>query len=290
MTHSVFSNTLTRDISSEEIESYERDGAAVLRGVLDMDWIERMQDAVDRILNNPGNASIEYTPKGKKGRYYGDFFIWRRDEDFRAFTMDSPLPQLAAQVMKATGVQFFYDQLLVKEPHTEEATPWHQDLSYWPVRGEDVLSIWVPFDRVTVDAGAVTYIKGSHKWGKLYAPNTFSDNSGFGEQYKKMGLEALPDVAANLDQYDLLQSELEMGDVLIHHPLTLHYAPGNLTDGRRRGLSLRYLGDDAVYDSRPGTFVENPKVKLLIPEADFANDFSDGNRLGGEIFPQVWPR
>lgn len=94
-----------------------------------------MQGTVDRILDNPGGASIEYTPKGKKGRYYGDFFIWHRDEEFRAFTVDSPLAQLAAQVMKASNVQFFYDQLLVKEPHTEEVTPWFRDLSYWPVRG-----------------------------------------------------------------------------------------------------------------------------------------------------------
>jgi len=290
ITNTNCADRLHRDISSADIAAYERDGAAVLRGVLDKGWVERMRVAIDRILDNPGIASIEYTPKGKKGRYYGDFFVWRRDPDFRALMMDSPLPQLAAQVMKAARVHFFYDQLLVKEPHTEEATPWHQDLSYWPVRGNDVLSVWVPFDRVTLDAGAVVYIKGSHKWGKMYAPNTFSDDSGFGEQYKKMGLDPLPDVAADLDRYDLLQSELDTGDVLIHHPLTLHYAPGNMTSGRRRGLSLRYLGDDAVYDDRPGTFVENPKVKQLIPEVDFARDYTDGDRFGGEVFPAVWPR
>jgi len=278
---------LTRHITAEEIAAYEENGAHVLRGVLPMDWIEVMRDAVERILTNPGSASLEYTPEGKKGRYYGDFFIWRRDPDFQAFMAESPMPELAAQVMDAKCLNFFYDQLLVKEPNTEEPTPWHQDLSYWPVRGNQVISIWVPFDPANEESGVVVYVKGSHKWGKLYAPSTFGDKSGFADIYAKAGLEPLPDIEAERDQHEILSWEMEPGDVLIHHPLTLHYASGNKsTTGRRRGLALRYVGDDAVFDGRPGTFLDNKKVMDTVP----AITLKDGDHFSGELFPSVWPR
>ncbi len=279
--------SLARPITEEEIAAYERDGATVLRNVVPMEWIEQMRAAIDRILENPGSASVEYTPEGEKGRYYGDFFVWMRDPDFKAFMKDSPMPQLAAQVMKATSAHFFYDQLLVKEANTKEPTPWHQDLPYWPVRGNDILSLWVPFDRATEETGVVTYVKGSHKWGKMFAPSAFGKDTGFAEIYAKAGLEPLPDVEANREDYDLTAFELDPGDVIIHHPLTLHYASGNAsTTGRRRGLALRYLGDDAEFDGRPGTFVENTKVMTLLP--GFA--MKDGDRFEDPLFPQVWPR
>ncbi len=276
-----------REITREEIEAYRRDGATVLRGVIDREWIGIMREAIDRILSAPGPASVEYTPKGRSGRYYGDFFVWRRDEDFRRFMAESPMPDIARQVMGSSLVNFFYDQLLVKEPQTAEPTPWHQDLSYWPVRGEDILSIWAPFDAANEESGVVVYLRGSHRWGKMYAPSAFGKNTGFAEIYARMGLEPVPDIEAERDKHEILKWELEPGDVIIHHPLVLHYASGNASaTGRRRGLALRYLGDDACYDDRPGTFLENPRVRALLP--GFA--FRDGERLDGPLFPRVWPR
>ncbi len=287
MMYKSLADRLSRNITPEEIAAYECNGAHILRGVLPMAWIDEMRDAVERILDNPGSAAVEYTPKDKKGRYYGDFFIWRRDPAFRAFMMESPMPELAAQVMDAKCLNFFYDQLLVKEPNTTEPTPWHQDLSYWPVRGNQIISIWVPFDPADEESGVVVYVKGSHKWGKLYAPSTFGSKTGFADIYAKAGLEPLPDIEAERDSHEILKWEMAPGDVLIHHPLTLHYAAGNSSKiGRRRGLALRYLGDDVTFDDRPGTFLENKKVMETIPEINL----KDGDAFSGELFPRVWPR
>ena len=72
--------------------------------------------------------------------------------------------------MRSATVNLLYDQLFVKEPGSSERTPWHQDLPYWPVEGDQILSIWVPFDAATPDNGVVTYVKGSHLWGQKYRP------------------------------------------------------------------------------------------------------------------------
>ena len=76
---------------------------------------------------------------------------------------------------------------------------------------------------------------------------------------------------------------------MVHHPRTLHFSEGNRrADLRRRALALRYLGDDAYFDARPGTFMENPKVRALLPPGSF--EFNDGERMINAAFPQVWPR
>lgn len=271
---------------ADTIREYEANGVCVVRNVLSPDWIERMGDAVDRILADPGSGSMEYTPEGKAGRYYGDFFLWRRDADFNAFMRASPLPRLAAEFLQAEELRFFYDQLLVKEPGTEEHTPLHQDLPYWPIRGTQIISIWAGFDPVTEAAGAVQYIKGSHRWGKFYAPATFGTGSSFGDIYRKAGLEEMPDPERLLEENELLHWDLAPGDVVVHHPLTLHYAPGNLTThGRRRGLALRYIGEDVTFDDRPGTFIKNPNLAKTLPDIALR----DGEPMGGELFPRIWP-
>jgi ectoine hydroxylase-related dioxygenase (phytanoyl-CoA dioxygenase family) len=152
---------------------YNINGVAVIRNAIDSHWIKEMQTAIDTILENPGLASIEYTPNQNKGRYYGDFFLWMRNKSFKDFAFNSNLPQLAGKILDSKNINFFYDQLLVKEPNTKEPTPWHHDLPYWPLNGNDILSFWVGFDSVTKNTGAVEYIKGSHKWGKFYAPASF---------------------------------------------------------------------------------------------------------------------
>jgi ectoine hydroxylase-related dioxygenase (phytanoyl-CoA dioxygenase family) len=273
-----------RDVTDAERADYTRDGAVTLRGILQSDWIERMRRAVDRVAAAPGDAAVEYS-QSQKGRYLGDLFVWMRDDDFRAFALTSPLRHIAAQMMGSRTVTFFYDQLLVKEPLTPEETPWHQDLPYWPLRGADILSLWVAFDSVPPEAGAMRYVRGSHKAGVMYAPRAFSKTSGYEAIYAAGGLPAFPELGDVDERDDVLICPVEPGDVIVHHPLTFHWSPGNMSATvRRRALALRYLGDDAVYDARPGTFVESSKIKGVLKEPIA---YRDGERIGGANFPRV---
>ena len=108
------------DETESAIRKYHTNGASVIRGILYQKWISTVREAIQRVLDHPGSASVEYTPKGEEGRYYGDFFLWRRDPDFEEFMRHSPLPAIAAKVLKSNSIRFFYDQLLVKEPLTKE--------------------------------------------------------------------------------------------------------------------------------------------------------------------------
>ena len=55
--------------------------------------------------------------------------------------------------------------------------------------------------------------------------------------------------------YDIISLDLEPGDVYAFHAMTVLGAGGNVgTDVRRRGYTIRYTGDSAVYDGRLGTY------------------------------------
>lgn len=268
------------------LDQFRAQGAGVLRGVLDPGSMGSAAQAVDRILASPTPTGIEYTPANKPGRYYGDFFLWRVDPVIEGLLCDSPLPKLAAEIMGVEEVYVFYDQLLVKEPGTEEPTPLHQDLPYWPIRGEGILSIWIPFDPVDEESGAVRYLAGSHNWGKFYAPASFSEDSGFNQVYADAGLEPMPDPSRLIHDSEEVFWDTEPGDVVIHNALVLHHSYGNQNPARRRrALAVRYVGPDVVFDARPGTFFQNPKLAAHLPSIDL----KDGDPLRGELFPRVWP-
>ena len=73
---------------------------------------------------------------------------------------------------------------------------------------------------------------------------------------------------------------MEPGDVVAFHGLTVHGAGGNQRDDiRRRGYTVRYTGDDARYDTRPGT-----ASALLMDE------LQDGDAMDGSVYPLVCER
>jgi ectoine hydroxylase-related dioxygenase (phytanoyl-CoA dioxygenase family) len=162
-----------RPITDADRALFAVDGAICLRGMFDREWIERMKRAVDRAMNaeHPFARRREVTQAlgGTTGRYHINSFVWQWRPDFRDWGMHSPNAQIAAELKQADSVRLFYDQVFVKEPQTVEMTDWHQDLPFWPIRGNDVLSVWVALTPVTPENSQLEYIAGSHKWGKFYA-------------------------------------------------------------------------------------------------------------------------
>lgn len=96
-----------------------------------------------------------------------------------------------------------------------------------------------------------------------------------------------PDLDTIVDPEDLLAWPLGPGDVLFHPRLTLHCARGNASsDARRRGLALRYVGNDSVYDDRPATLTKTPLMRGQLPEIELR----DRDPFRGEFFPHFCPR
>ncbi|MEI9995584.1 MAG: phytanoyl-CoA dioxygenase family protein [Rhizomicrobium sp.] len=254
--------------------AYETDGVVCLRNAFAAHWIETLREATEVAMAEPGPHAGEYTAPGAPGRFFGDLDIWRRHEPFRRFVFESPAAEITGLIMRAKRVNFFYDQLLVKEPGTGDKTPWHQDQPYWAVSGRQVCSIWLPLDVVDRET-SVEYIAGSHRWGREYIPQHFKD----GSPYEGRDLPKLPDIDAERDKHRILSWDMEPGDCLVFQAMIVHGARGNSSLGRRRrALATRWTGDDARYCIREG--------ETAIPTTD--PGLKHGDRMDCESFPPIW--
>lgn len=253
-------------------DAYERDGIVCLRGLFDRKWIVFMRDWVERAMAAPGPFGEDYAAQKGAGRFFGDLDIARRQEGFRKFVQDSPAAEIAGRMMKSAKVNFFYDQLLVKEPSTAERTPWHQDQPYWAVSGRQVCSIWLPLDPIPKES-CVEYVAGSHNW-PAFSPYHFAD----GTPYEGTGLPPLPDIDAERERHEILRFDLQPGDCLLFQAMIVHGAPGNRSAQRRRALATRWTGDDARYCIRSG--------EVAIPTRDPGLRHGDPMDCGD--FPVVW--
>ncbi len=266
-----------QDISDEEVRTFEEDGVVHLRGMFDDDWIAHLGAAIDTNLDDAGPLSLEYADEKTGGRYHGDLFLWKRGKAFRDLVFDSPAAEIAARMTKSSKINFFYDQLLVKEPGTNAPTPWHLDEPYWPVKGWQVCSLWLPVDPIVADSGGMRYVKGSHKWTTPYRAQSFTGD----DRFKDPERVPVPDIEAMADELDIIEfGDMAPGDVLVHHMNVMHGSPGNLSaTHRRRALATRWTGNDAVYDPTPYTFplIEDPGIK-------------PGDAMTCDLFPPVWAR
>ncbi len=255
-----------------EREIYERDGVVCVRQAFSKEWLDFLAGAIEQLMAAPDALAEDYTRKGENGRFFGDLEMALRIDAFRRFVHQSPAAELAGLIMGAARVNFFYDQLLVKEPGTESRTPWHQDQPYWAVSGYQVCSVWLPLDPVPLGV-CPEYIRGSHHWQE-FSPYHFSD----GSPYRDTGLPLLPDIESERDRYDIVRFELSPGDCLVFQGMIVHGAPGNRGTHRRRALSTRWTGDDARYSKRRG--------EVAIPTQD--PGLNHGDILDSERFPVVW--
>ena len=264
-------------ISDADIRAYNEDGVVVLRNVIDAEWRARLSAAIERDIENPGPYFHGYESDSGRGRFHGNLRLWQSDDDCRDYCFSSPLPQMAKQFFGAAKINLLYDQLFVKEAETSNPTRWHNDQPYWAVRGWQVMSFWLALDETTADSGALEFVKGSHKWGRWFQPEVFGKNTGTGAYDTNSDYETMPDIDADRADYDIATWDLEPGDVYAFHALTVHGAGGNQTSNtRRRGYTVRYTGDDAVYDTRTGT---NKYLRSA--------DLKDGDPLDSAVFPVI---
>jgi len=263
-----------RPIAEAEIATFERDGAICLKGVIDADWRARLDRAIERDMQAPGEFHHGY--ESKSGRFHGTSRLWQTDADVRDYVFESPLPELASIFLRSRKINLLYDQMFVKEPGTDAPTPWHYDHVVWPLQGRHVISFWLALDPVTAESGRVEYVRGSHLWNKRFQPRSFAKSR---LSYPTVeGLDDFPDVNADRAAYDVVSWDMEPGDVVAFTSLTLHGASGNArADRRRRGYSIRYTGDDITYAPTEFTVpvTRNP-------------DLAPGDALDSALFPVVW--
>ena len=267
----------THHLPGEILEEFNRNGAVVLRGAF-TDWMDILRNGVEQNLSEPGEFGKVYTTEGETGKFFGDYCNWQRIDSYRKFFFESAAGHIAAQLVDSSSVRIFHEHVLVKEPGTARKTPWHHDQPYYCVDGSKLCSLWIPLDPVDQSVCA-EFICGSHLWNRSFLPTKFS---GVSYDRPRENHEKLPDIDAHRDDYDILSWELEPGDAIAFHFMTVHGAPENLSPHRRRAFSARLLGDDAVYAIRSG--------EMSPPFPRLEQRLKPGEPMDATEFPEIYTR
>ena len=246
--------TVTPTLSDDVRATYRRDGAVMLRGVLDSGWLARLADGVEYNRRHPSEWSHWYTRPDQAVGFWTDYVTWPQVSAYRDLAFDSGLAHLAAQLMDSTEVRLFHEHVLVKEPGATERTPWHHDQPYYCFNGDQNVSMWIALDPVPANAG-MRFLAGSHLWNRWFVPRRFVDHTPYIEPehdaVATRRYELIPDFDAELAQHRVLGWDVQPGDIVAFHFRTVHDAPGNALATRRRAVSLRWLGGDATWAERP---------------------------------------
>ncbi len=179
----------------------------------------------------------------------------------------SPAFVMAASQLLGGSVRFWHDQLFCKPAKHGGVVSWHQDYSYWTrTQPMNHLSCWIGLDQSTIDNGCVKYVPGSHQW-ELLPITGLAGN-----------MEAIRAVL-NDSQWDQLMHpvacEMEAGEAVFHHPLTVHGSQANRTPTPRRAIVLNVFGDGTRSDSDDELLKGVPPIQR-------------GERMQGQFFPLLF--
>ena len=267
--------TKSNRLSDDVIEAFNKEGVVVLRDIF-TPWVDGIREAIEENKCRPSWRERTYRPEEGNGcEFFQDYCVWADFTGYRALVVDSPMAEVAAQLMRSATARVFHDHVLVKEPGTAVKTPWHHDQPYYIVDGIQSVSFWVPVDAVPRER-TVEYVAGSHRWGIDFKPTRFDGT----DLYSADGSGTVPDVEADRQNLDIRSWSTEPGDAIAFNFRTLHGAAENSSSQRRRVTSIRWVGDDARFIARPG------KTSPFFP----ALNYEDGAPFEGDQFPVLFPR
>lgn len=243
-------------------EDFERDGFAIVRGVVPRAELAAMQASFAALI-----PDSPYSPGGLR-EITG---AATARADLAAIARDRRYGEIAARALGARRVQHLQDSLLYKSARGGGVVEWHQDHTYVgflaPAR---IVALRIALAPETEASGCMRAVAGSHAWGPIDVVRALSESS-----------VASLEPALSLAQRDALAAarslELEPGDVTIHHCLAVHGSGPNRADTARRTIILRMFDAACRLDRA-----------RLPPGADAYFPCDDAGHLATERFPVVW--
>ena len=150
------------------------------------------------------------------------------------------IPEILDMVEQLIGNDFalWNSSFFAKPAQGGQATPWHQDGQYWPIRPIATCTVWMAIDAATTENGCLRVIRGSHRDRRLrrHERNPAEDLT--------LNQELVP------EEYDASQAVdlvLEAGQMSLHDVYLVHGSEANRSANPRRGMTLRFMPTTSVF-------------------------------------------
>lgn len=213
----------------DEVQRYRDEGYLVVDEVLEPQEIEELR----RICDDP-RVQQDLVSRGHQEKGVHLLEITAKHRAFRELACDRRITDRIAQLI-GPDIQLQHSKLATKPPRIGAGEfRWHQDFAYFPHTNSDLLAVMVMLDDATPENGCMSVVRRSHELGPLsHLVDGFFDS----------GCQEPAHWADRLRITDLTP---RAGGMSIHHCLTLHASPNNISGRPRRGIVFEYRADDAL--------------------------------------------
>lgn len=259
--------------------AYERDGYLRYGKLLEVDEVAALRAGLDRVarleLTAPDDSSPEFAFGHRRQgvdwdaspRAITQFVnMWKRDEAYAEIIRKPLIVEVAKELLGASGVRLWHDQVIAKPPGDNGHFRFHQDFYFWPLDSPTIVSCWLALDEATVDNGCMHVIPGSHR-DERFTPEARAKALPDGDPARRE-MEAQP---ASVGK----PVELAAGEGMFHHCLNFHATPQNETDRQRRAFVIIMMAEGVRYHP------EQSPNHILVPIIEVA----PGEPMGGANFP-----
>jgi len=191
------------------------------------------------------------------------FNMWLESPEWKKLTLH-PNVVAVAEKLSGSSLRLWHDHILVKRPHNNLATEFHQDQTKWPHNNSlNALSAWIALQDTQVEMGCMTFIPGSHSEQNLPDVKISMPN----------GYENIWPLANKLK----MTIPLKAGDCTFHHCRTIHMAGKNQTNRWRVAHVVIFMDTNTTY------CVDGNQIPSVLKP----NEFKDGDLIAGDHFPEL---
>lgn len=239
--------------TSNAAKRLDDDGVIILKNVLPENYIEAVRKEYDKldatltsdeiVKNKPLIVFWRHVIGDTKRITTFDKFptLWKLIEEIIVPSLREYLPS------RSSKLQLLETIIFNKPAMISNTLNWHQDVAYFPLKPNNQIAVWIPFDHITEKKGAMVYALGSHKKGIRGSVNLHTK-----EKFENEDRELIPDNPED-EGLEVRVMEMSSNDMIVHDGYTWHCSgPNNVEGYNRRGLSVRFIIEEALFDPRPG--------------------------------------
>ena len=262
-------------ITAEQQQQYQRDGYFIVRNLVESSAIAEIKATILDFIDNPGELEQVLDPElvvqqgeGEHLSHRAKFRKLQRLGRYRPTVWNNYYahPNVLSVIRSLLGGNLLvkYDSVFLKPAKTGGATPWHQDIGLWRDDHVEAANAWIAVDPASKGNGCMQFLPTSHHGGLI--DHVVYEDSLHGELPREL--------VSNLEE--VVDIELEPGDVVFWHSYMWHYSPPNTSDQGRIGMGAVWASLEQAQTSKgvkeyfwvmkDGQPLPHPPEKLLVDE------------------------
>lgn len=241
-----------RPLTEEEVSQFNRDGFIIIKNMFSQEELKPLQEALE---NDPTMADSQTVIKDNEGVSF-KVSIWTDlGETFLGIVPRTARIIDAVELLLGEECYHWHSKILRKQPGDGKIA-WHTDLSAWYEDGclyPKAVTCTIAIDKNDTENGCLQILRGSHLMARI-EDVVIGDTTG-----------ADPiRIAKAFENHELVNCELEPGDILFFHCNTLHGSDSNNSNRPRTLLhsSFNARSNEPIFREQQKHHLYKPIIKL----------------------------